>query len=289
MKSPCQAVVLRYVHDLSTQEFVNVGVVLVSRDRGFAEAKFVSSWKRVTQMFPEADPVHLRRLAISVQAAVTAYAHRWNHELELEPRLEASPMLSAIIPSQEIGLHQSNPISGITEDPRRTLDEVFSRHVGKFESRAAKETREDNDVWRAFVEQFPSKEAYLDALRPHSVMGRHFNYDFRHAWQNGRWNAAQPLSFDMRDARSIVEKAVGWVGRIKALDVSPEDFKVVFLVGLPPSDRPKSVLKAASDATSILSAHLEDSAQVVKEAESVKLVSKIVEDIDHRRGDILTE
>jgi hypothetical protein len=46
---------IRYVPDLSKGEFVNVGVVLLDQDSGFADVRFTRDWRRVRCLDPDAD------------------------------------------------------------------------------------------------------------------------------------------------------------------------------------------------------------------------------------------
>jgi hypothetical protein len=133
VKASCEAVVLRYVHDLGTEEFVNVGVVLLCPSLAFVEARFLSSWSRVTAMFPDADAVHLRRITSRVSEILASWTDRWRTELPLSALPSSSSSLIAqLAPSQDSGLLLSQVISGVTEDPERTLSELFTRYVGKF-------------------------------------------------------------------------------------------------------------------------------------------------------------
>ncbi len=57
-KHPYTYSVLRYVHDISRGEFVNVGVVLTSSPIRFAGAILRADSKRVSKVFPGVDGVH---------------------------------------------------------------------------------------------------------------------------------------------------------------------------------------------------------------------------------------
>jgi hypothetical protein len=58
VKVPCQAIVVRYVHDIAVGESLNVGVALLCPARDFSGARFLDRWTRVTGAFQDADPVH---------------------------------------------------------------------------------------------------------------------------------------------------------------------------------------------------------------------------------------
>ena len=281
MTARCEAIVVRYVHDLTTQEFVNVGVVVLCPELSFVGARFLPSWTRVTQMFPDADPVHLRRLANRVSDVLAEWRERWSTELRFsEPPSSATALFAQLAPAQESGLLLSKTIVGVTANPARTLEEIFARQVGKFLAHSEPTSRDDGDVWQSFESRFASMEVH--SLQPRRVSIPHYTHEFQHAWQNGVWNAAQPLSLDLMVSRTIVEKAISWVGRVKALDVSPEPCRVAFLVGFPGRERPRAVQQAARDGADLLAEQLDGIADVIKETDASRLAKKIAADIQHR-------
>jgi hypothetical protein len=64
-----------------------------------------------------------------------------------------------------------------------------------------------------------------------SVSGRLLGM-FRHTYE--------PVSFDLVESTSIVDKANQWLGRITILSTSPERFKPYFLLGEPREQRLRS-------------------------------------------------
>lgn len=127
MKSQCEAVAVRYVADVGTGEFLNIGVVLVCPEQYFARARFVSTWDRVTGAFPAADPVHLQAIADVIERTCEAWMGR-ARQLGKPESLEA--LLESAIHIDDAGIKFSPPISGVTADPARLLNELFARYAG---------------------------------------------------------------------------------------------------------------------------------------------------------------
>ncbi len=61
----------------------------------------------------------------------------------------------------------------------------------------------------------------------------HLSKMFADAWKNGVWNLNQPVSMDLQDADSILDKANRWLGRATNLKDSTEDFRLWMLIGEP--------------------------------------------------------
>jgi hypothetical protein len=278
-KVPCEAIVLRYVHDAATEEFVNVGVILLAPDVGYADARFVPTWTRVSSMFADADLVHLRRLAAAVSQRLEEVSVQWRTELPFEKEIRASKVISKLLPPEESGFQASKVISGITSDPQRTLAELCQRYAGRFlPSESERSARDDEEIWRGFVNIFPD-DLISRKLVSHTIRAPHYELEFPHAWKNGTWNVAQPISLDLLEPRTIRDKAAAWVGRLVSLDPSPDEVHVSFLVGYPPRDRPKATQVAARDGANLMRDRLAKFADVVDEGHADKLAGKIARDL----------
>lgn len=64
-------------------------------------------------------------------------------------------------------------------------------------------------------------------------MAANYDYEFQHAWKNAIWHVYEPVSFDLVDAGSILDKANRWVGRATSLRDNSESFKIHVLLGEP--------------------------------------------------------
>lgn len=128
MKHPCQAVIVRYAPDASSGELLNIGVVVLSPGHRFMASRFLDRWARVTQAFPEADRVHLRRVASAIERSCEQHYERDQLTL-VAPASAIDAAFDAAVPLEDSGLVRSAPITGLTADPEQTLNELFERYV----------------------------------------------------------------------------------------------------------------------------------------------------------------
>jgi hypothetical protein len=283
VKSPCQAVAVRFVADTRTDEFLNIGVVLFCPVRQYASARFLSSWARISYAFPTADLVHLRRLKRLFEKSCEGWVAGTQ-----QPQLFAGigsldGLLGAVVAFDDATIRFSQPISGLTANPEATLAELFRLYVGKDDDEGIVEGRDDETVWRELVKLTTPQVVQL--LTRHTLRSAHYEQVFERSWKNGVWNAAQPLSFDMRDPQSIREKALLWSSKIRELRPAENDTAVHFLVGLPHDNRPKDVRRAARDAFEILSDTIrKDDGRVLPESKAGDLARKIAEDLGQAVG-----
>jgi hypothetical protein len=223
--------VLRYVHDISTGEFVNVGVVLHAPQMAFLKAKMRSTYGRLTRVFPDVDGDAFKRTISSVENAIANAGERLDG---LFPEQGASVMELATraLAHDDSSLQWSPLGSGRTRDPSQELERLFDKLVLRYERSGGKESRSDADVWKEFCRIFQRRQllAKLERIEIVSDVDR---MTFDHAWKNSKWHCLQPVSFDLSESESIHLKATRWLGQMTALAGASDPFKVYLLVGEP--------------------------------------------------------
>src|SRR5258708_7406991 len=118
---------------------------------------------------------------------------------------------AGILPPDDSSLQWSEPNGGITEHPAATLEQLYVRLVEKYEQRAQVPSRNDDEVWRVYRKELESKEGILSRFQAKRIIARDYDHEFEHAWRNGVWNLYQPVSMDLVDADTILDKANRWL------------------------------------------------------------------------------
>jgi hypothetical protein len=232
MKTTFTYTVLRYVHDIATGEFVNMGVALYAPEAKYVSAICNSRYGRLSKMFLEVNGDNLRSLMRYIQARFEEHAAKLNNELALEKPKSVMEIAVSILPRDDSSLQWSEPNGGFTEDPAATLEQLYTRLVEKYEQRAQLPSRNDDEVWRAYRKELETKQV-LARLQPKRIVAKDYDHEFDHAWKNGVWNLFQPVSMDLLDADSILDKANRWLGRATNLKDSDEKFRLWMLIGAP--------------------------------------------------------
>lgn len=284
LKLPFEAVAVRYVHDVRTGEFLNIGVVMLCTRGPFAAARFLPQWERVTAAFPGAEIVLLRRLARAFERRCDEWSVEANGQQALRPVTELATLLQSVMLPDDSSVQFSASITGVTADPERTLAELFLTYAGSTLAGEERASRDDGDVWRDFATTRLANSSLLKQLQRHVVRSPHYDLSFDNAWKNGMWNVAQPVSLDMLEPRTIRDKATSWTGKLLTLRPQEHDTNVYLLVGMPKKDSLSSVREAANDALAILSANIGREAKVVTEDDGEKLAEKIAEDLAEHDG-----
>lgn len=224
---------LRYVHDVMTGEFVNVGVVIFVPSLGSVRFKTRLTIGRLKGVFPDID----RRSFVESMHAVRR-GLQWVAKSEISAGFlrsdgDAADIAQRAVPTDDSSLQWSTCGTGLTANPEDTLMRLFERFVTRYDT-YSRSRRTDEDVWRP-VRQMLEDRNLAERLQEKSIRGSVDDIVFKHAWKNGQWHVYESLSFDLADADGIKSKAREWLGHLSAVvaDGSAERFKPHFLVGAP--------------------------------------------------------
>lgn len=133
MQVTYEFVVLRYVHDILTEEFVNIGIVIFSKD--VKQIKFLhiepnnkGEYIRVSGMFPTVNKFYIRLLLNTIETTALKIQENFNdntlnHNGEMETK---------ILTRDDSSLQWSKKSYGLTDDLDKEAQKLFDRFVMKF-------------------------------------------------------------------------------------------------------------------------------------------------------------
>ena len=127
MRLPYSFGVFRYVHDPVTQEFVNIGVAVVSPEAGYLRAHCATDSGRIARMFETIDEPGFRETMRHIEARLCA--------MKLDGTTQPlESAVAAVLPPDDSAIQFSKAGVGLSSDLDRTLHELFQRHVEKYAS-----------------------------------------------------------------------------------------------------------------------------------------------------------
>ena len=122
---PFQYAVLRLVPRIEREEFLNVGVIVFCRTRGFLQARVALDPRRVEALSPDFD---LETVSEHLDARVRiAAGDPGAGPIAALPQSERFHWLVA--PSSTV-IQTSSVHSGLCDDPERVIDDLFTKLVG---------------------------------------------------------------------------------------------------------------------------------------------------------------
>jgi hypothetical protein len=244
MKVPYSFSVLRYVHDPVSQEFVNIGVALFSPQVRYLRATCTTNYGRITHLFERIDGQHFRQISRAIQEQINALGEDYGATLPYESVPTVDQLLARVLPADDSSIQFSKAGVGLSANLDQTLNELYHRHVERYVALGETPRRTDEDVWRVFREPL-DRVHVTQRLRPKQIVASSYEYEFERSWKNELWHVYEPVSFDMVEAASMLEKANRWVGRATSLMDSPEPFRIHMLLGEPTDDRLRPVFVKA--------------------------------------------
>jgi hypothetical protein len=244
-KTPYTYTVLRYVHDVATGEFLNVGVALLAPEQRYVKVMCRTTYGRLAAAFPSLDGESFR----AVMRHVIKEFERF--QLELADQLPLHSMNGGVMAyahmvlgADDSSLQWSQAGAGLTVDPSQTLTQLYNRFVTSHELSLQPHRRHDEDIWRRFSRELEQRQVLKHFVKK-TIAVDDDQVEFKHAWKNGVWHCLAPVSFDLATADSIREKAHKWLGQLTSVAQAKNDFKLYFLVGEPTQDELRSAFHSA--------------------------------------------
>jgi hypothetical protein len=248
-KHPYSYTVLRYVHDVTTSEFVNVGIVLHVPSECRLLVRTRHTIGRIKVVFPDLN----RQAFVEAMASVERGIKRVAKDIATCGMLpcdgDAATYARRALPADYSSLQWSPLGTGLTDNADKTFERLYERFVTRYDEHSARR-RSDDDVWRP-VRDLLEERRIAVPLEKKEIAGKTDTISFDRTWKNGVWHAYEPVSLDLADADGIKDKARRWLGHLAAVADGPSDqFKVYFILGKP---QVASLLPAYESAKAILS------------------------------------
>lgn len=276
--------VLRYFHDLATEEFINVGLVVFSRSENYFNIRVLNRYRRITQAFPGAEGDYFRRYVEKLRISL----HSLGEDIEADPQRlikttyndDIEHLLIRVLPKDDSAIQFSKARFGSAENLDKVFEQLYKKLIIRYFAPEDRASREDEDVWQVF--QQPLKERnLLPMLTVRKVKTKVEEFTFNHSWKNGAWNVLKPISFDLQNPGNVRLKARSWLGAAHILDESEELSKLYFLLGRP-IDKGKLVEKAYEDAVNILDDKLDRMKVEIVAEENAEEFAQEIKDSLHK-------
>ena len=138
---------LRYVHDVLTGEFVNVGVVLFVPSKGLVRYKMRGTIGRLKGVFPDIDRRAFLSSMTAVRKGLQLVGKSEKEAGLLKSEGDAVAIARRAVPPDDSSLQWSPSGTGLTANPDEALDRLFDRYVSRYDTHH-RSRRSDDDVWR---------------------------------------------------------------------------------------------------------------------------------------------
>jgi hypothetical protein len=262
-----QYLILRYVHNASTEEFVNIGILMWLPEQGRLLHDISEKYTRLSNFFEGFDGANYRNMIRHLKAKL-----RGAEEQTYDRIQSVDQLVDAIFPRDPSCFQWSSAMGGVTPDPEQRLRKIFDRIVDRHVGRHERTRRDEKDIYQNLIARLQQRHLVDRLERDVPVKGEHFDYTFKLGWQNGKPQYLEPISFDYTKGGELIEKAYAWSGRLSDLSKG-RDFSLTSVVAPPQQEN--------------LRRHYQEALKILKESPTVRKVieeneiEKFMPEIEH--------
>lgn len=231
-KIPFTFQVLKYSHDPAAGELLNIGAILYCPQLSFLGLQVERRFERLSKTFADFDGESYRYVVRRLESIVDRLREEYSQTLLRAAPSKISQITEEIWPDTDLSIKLGPMLSGVTDNPEQSLDEIFDRMVTSQYGKQEKPTRSDEEVWTIYKKPLLDRNL-ASALRPKSISTPEFEIQFDYTFKNERWHVLQPVSLDLARPDTLQKKAVTWLGNATALHGQQEIGKLFLLLGKP--------------------------------------------------------
>ena len=227
--------VLRYVHDVSTEEFVNIGVVMWIPEHSTLMFRVNEQSRRLSGFFNNFDSKSYRQMIHHLQSSFNKVA------LDL-PTLRlfkykpenTSEIFYELVREDASCFQWSSLMSGISTIPEQRLDQLFEEFVIFRKSPGPVQRRNKRMIWSTVLKALKAHDLERHVQFRFTMKAASFDCPFKMSWNNGILQVLEPISLTLQDPVEIIDIANAWSGRLSIL-AEEHTFKCTAVI--PPADK----------------------------------------------------
>lgn len=227
--------IIRYRHDISTGETLNVGVVLFAPETGEVGIQYSQKYARLSEAFAGFDGDAYRSTMSKLESRLLAIAKPMSEglfQLENREKFETSDdLIRSIWLDQGLAYYIGRGGHGISDDLASDLQELYDRFVlSQSDKREWQARFDDEAVWNQ-VRTILSERGIVQVLRPKTIGSA--EVEFQHAYKNEKWHAIEAISLDYANPTDMKQKAYMTLGKATAVSDAEEFGSLTLFVGKP--------------------------------------------------------
>jgi len=223
--------ILRYVHDVSAEEFANIGLAMWMPDRCKLLFRVNERISRLSNFFKNIDVRSYRQMIRNIKWASDNVDTAYLFENAAD---HAAEIFAGIVRPDASCFQWSRLMSGISKDAERRFDELFEEFVTFHEAPpVSHRPRSAKGIWKDV--QYALKIHDLDRHVRYNekIQAPNYDYTFKMGWDNGMRQVLEPISFALREPTKIIDRANIWSGRLFSLSSKDNAFEFTAVVAPP--------------------------------------------------------
>lgn len=225
--------ILRYIHDRISGEFMNIGIVIYSKD--ILSIKFIGIPKagRLSGFFKSDNGNYILSLIKYLEKSINSIEKIKPDMLSFKSPQSLEYISSYFLPKDDSSLEFSDVKTGFDISIDAALNYLYERLIDKYSEEPNEKVQTDKQVWQNVYKAHFDKLGISNKLIEHSVPTKKDVISFDKAWKNGVWNCFQTLAFDFKSEDVIKNKVYKWSGILREIESSAEPLHLYFLTSSP--------------------------------------------------------
>lgn len=226
--------ILRYVHDLFTGEFANVGIVLFAPEERYLRCKVVNRYARLSEFFGDVNGQFLLAALRRFETVINGMGEEEKGLFAREFKESSLHTITGtVLPKDDSALQLSGVIYGLDLNPGAALHDLFERLIERYNAEGGTQRHTDQQAWSTVYKKYFERYGISRKLKKHTVPTKKDKIEFEKAWKNGVWNCFQPLALNLATEDAIRNKVYKWSGIIRELETAKEEVRLYFLTTSP--------------------------------------------------------
>jgi hypothetical protein len=226
---------VKYVHDPSVGEMLNIGVLMCAPSVNFIEAKFNYHYERLSSTFADFDGDNYRETIKDIELSLSKIKdlNLSSTLFVIKERVENVEQLSGqLIMDRSLSIQFGGMLAGLTYNLEEELEGIFQQSVLAQYPIKEKKSRTDEEVWALYKK--PLHQKHLDKyLKPKRFSSDAYDYKFEHAFKNEKWHVLKPVNMEYAASQTIQDRATKIFGEAAAMEGDPDLSKMYILLGTP--------------------------------------------------------
>ena len=207
--------ILRYVHDVSTEEFVNIGVMMWIPERSKLIFDANERFGRLSGFFKNFDGSGYRQMIHNLQRSFRAIDIDLQNPGLFKNTPETTSEIFNELVREDASCFQWSPLmSGISTNPEERFNQLFEEFVTFHEPLGAPQRRNETMIWKTVHQALKDRDLESRVQFDVKMETPDFHYSFKLGWHNGTRQVLEPISLTLRYPARIVDKAHTWSGRL---------------------------------------------------------------------------
>ena len=217
-KTVCNYAIARFLPYVETEEFANIGIVLVAPEQQYFDFKILTKKHgRITAFFNELEPKHYRTAVKDLRDELARVRKLAQMNAVSENSKELLGVFGEVVRTRESVVRFSPSRAVMTSDPNNTLTELFEFYVDRnFVTKEYREVTLERRV-RSWLKEAKVADKYSKETLGDQEYQTTFPFVERQVSTNRPRKIIKPLALDQESSTKILDHGAQWRFRISEL------------------------------------------------------------------------